>query len=89
MAELSTKARDRIRKSDFAYVDKDGEGHLPIHDEPHVRNAMSRWNQTDFESAEAREKARKKIVSAAEKHDIEIDPDDMVAKPSGHRRRKS
>lgn len=83
MAELSTKARDRIRKSDFAYVDKDGEGHLPIHDESHVRNAMSRWNQTDFDSAADKEKARKKIVTAAKKHDIEIDPDDKVAKKSG------
>ena len=80
MAQLSEKARDRLRKRDFAYVDKEGEGHLPIHDESHVRNAMARWNQTDFESAEAKEKARKKILSAARKHDIEVDPDDNVAK---------
>ncbi|MBA2570587.1 MAG: hypothetical protein H0V04_05340 [Chloroflexi bacterium] len=45
-----------------------------------MRNAMARWNQTDFESAAAKEKARKKIVAAAKKHDIEIDPDDNVAK---------
>lgn len=88
MAELSTKARDRIRKSDFAYVDKDGQGHLPIHDEAHVRNAMSRWNQTDFESAEAKEKARQKIVSAAKKHDIDVDPHDKVAKASATGRSK-
>lgn len=89
MAELSTKGRDRIRKADFAYVDKEGEGHLPIHDESHVRNAMSRWNQTDFESAEAKEKARKKIVSAAKRHDIAVDPDDEVAKPPSRTRAKS
>jgi len=41
---------------------------------------MARWNQTDFESAGAKEKARKKILSAAKKHDIEIDPDSNVAK---------
>ncbi len=80
MAELHTKDRKKIRKSDFAYVDKDGERHLPIHDESHVRNAMARWNQTDFDSAAEKEKARKKIVAAAKKHDIEIDPDDKVAK---------
>ncbi len=79
MAELDAKKRDKIRKRDLAYVDQEGEGHLPIHDESHVRNAMARWNQTDFESAEAKEKARKKIVSAAKKHDIEIDPDSNVA----------
>ena len=44
------------KKSDFAYVDKDGEGHLPIHDESHARNAMARWNQTDFDSAADKEK---------------------------------
>ncbi len=42
MAELETKDRKRIRKSDFAYVDRDGEGHLPIQDESHVRNAIAR-----------------------------------------------
>lgn len=80
MPELDAKKRDKIRKRDFAYVDQAGEGHLPIHDESHVRNAMARWNQTDFESAAAKEKARNKILSAAKKHDIEIDPDSNVAK---------
>ena len=80
MAELTEKQRDRIRKSDFAYVDKDGEGHLPIHDESHVRNAISRWNQTKFESAEHKEKARRKILRAAKKHGIEIADDDKIAK---------
>ena len=87
MAELDTKKRDRIRRSDFAYVDKEGGDHLPVHDESHVRNAMARWNQTDFESAEAKEKARKKIISGARKHDIEIDPDSNVAKAEGGRRK--
>lgn len=50
MAELETKDRKRIRKSDFAYVDTDGEGHLPIHDESHVRNAIARYNQTEVRS---------------------------------------
>jgi hypothetical protein len=50
MADLSTKQRDKLRKNQFAYVDADGGEHLPIHDESHVRNAISRFNQTDFES---------------------------------------
>ena len=82
MAELSTPQRERIRKSDFAYVDDEGEGHLPIHDEAHVRNAISRWNQTHFESAEDKEKARKKILRAAKKHDIEVSNDDRITKKS-------
>jgi uncharacterized protein DUF6582 len=82
MAELSTNSRKHIKKDNFAYVDKNGEGHLPIEDESHVRNAMSRWNQTDFESASAKESARKKIVSAAKKHGIEVSDDDKIAKRS-------
>ena len=82
MAELTAKKRDKLDKDQFAYVDKDGGEHLPINDESHVRNAMARWNQTDFESASAKESARKKIVSAAKKHGIEVDEDDKVAKAS-------
>lgn len=80
MAELTARKRDRIKKSDFAYVDASGEGHLPIHDESHVRNAMARWNQTDFANAADKETARKKIVSRARQHGIEVDPDDKVAR---------
>ena len=79
MAELDAEARDDLDKDDFAYVDSDGGEHLPIHDESHVRNAISRWNQTDFESKAAKERARKKILAAAKRHDIEIDEDDKIA----------
>lgn len=82
MAELSTAAREKLDKRTFAYVDKDGVGHLPIHDESHVRNAMARWNQTDFSSKTAKEQARKKIVAAARRHRIDVSDDDKVAK--GH-----
>jgi hypothetical protein len=82
MAELETEDRKKLRKSQFAYVDADGVGHLPINDESHIRNAISRWNQTDFASKAARERARKKIVTAARRHDIEISDDDEVAHPA-------
>ena len=82
MAELDAKDRDKLRKSQFAYVDKNGEGHLPINDESHVRNAMARFNQTDFQSATAKEQARRKIVSAAKKYGIDVSEDDNVAKPA-------
>ena len=82
MATLTEKQRDRLRDDQFAYVDKDGEGHLPINDESHVRNAMARWNQTEFESKAAKERARRKIVAAAKRFDIEIDEDANVARSS-------
>ncbi|MGI8703398.1 MAG: DUF6582 domain-containing protein [Candidatus Limnocylindrales bacterium] len=82
MAELDEQDRKKLRKTQFAYVDSDGGEHLPIHDESHVRNAMARWNQTDFESKAAKERARRKIVAAARKHGIEISEDANVAKPA-------
>jgi hypothetical protein len=80
MAELSEKQRDRLEKSDFAYVDSEGGEHLPIHDESHVRNAIARFNQTHFESKAAKERARKKVLAAAKRHGIEVDEDDDVKK---------
>ena len=82
MATLTERKRDKLRSNQFAYVDKDGGEHLPIHDESHIRNAMARWNQTDFQSATAKEAARKKIVGAAKRHGIEVAEDSNVAKPS-------
>jgi hypothetical protein len=82
MADLDTKDRKKLSKRQFAYVDKDGEGHLPINDESHVRNAIARWNQTDFPSKTAKEQARRKILAAARRHKIEVSDDDRVAKPA-------
>lgn len=79
MADLSTRQRDDLKNQDFAYVDKNGERHLPIHDQEHVRNAAARFSQTRFESAEAKHKAARHIVSAAKKHGVEIG-DDAVSK---------
>jgi hypothetical protein len=82
MAELTTRGRKHIASKNFAYVDKDGGEHLPIHDASHTRNAMARFNQTDFESKAAKTRAKKKILAAARKFDIEVDQDDNVAKAS-------
>jgi len=81
LADLSAQERDDLRKDQFAYVDKDGGEHLPIHDESHVRNAIARFNQTDFESKTAKEEARKKILRAAERHGIDVDEDSNVKQP--------
>ena len=78
MSELSADDRDDLRRDQFAYVDSDGGEHLPIHDESHVRNAISRFSQTDFESKAAKERARKRILSAAERHGIEVGEDSDV-----------
>ena len=81
MAEMDSEDRDSLRKDQFAYVDSDGGEHLPINDESHVRNAIARFNQTDFESKAAKERARKKILRAAERHGIDVGEDSNVRQP--------
>jgi uncharacterized protein DUF6582 len=81
MATLDTADRERLRASEFAYVDRSGEGHLPINDEAHVRNAMARFGQTEFESKASKERARKRILAAAHRHGIEVGSDSDVAHP--------
>jgi hypothetical protein len=83
MGELDGKDRDALRSSQFAYVDQGGGEHLPLNDESHVRNAIARFNQTDFESATAKEEARKKILRAADRYGIEVDEDSNVKQPVG------
>jgi hypothetical protein len=83
MGELDSKDRDELRSNQFAYVDSEGGEHLPINDESHVRNAIARFNQTDFESQTAKEEARKRILRAAERHGIEVDEDSNVRQPVG------
>jgi hypothetical protein len=80
MPELDTRDREKLRSSQFAYVDREGGEHLPINDASHVRNAMARFNQTEFESVAAKERARKKILSAAERFDIDVDEDANISK---------
>ena len=87
MAQLDTKDRENMDKRKFAYVDKEGEGHLPINDDAHVRNAMARFNQTDFESGPKKETARKKIVKAAKRRGIKVAKGDNVAKSRAKARR--
>ncbi|GEM_PF-3513658 len=45
---------------------------LPIFDVTHVRNALARFNQTHFINSEEKSKAKRKIITAAKKFNIEI-----------------
>ena len=70
MATLDAKKRASLPNSAFAYVDSKGNRRLPIHDEAHVRNALSRFNQVKYESPEAREKAFRRLLKAAAEYGI-------------------
>lgn len=81
---LSAKDRDAMPASSFAYIDKDGGKHLPIHDEGHVRAAMGRLSQQDFSNAKgdpatAKTRAARKIRAAAKKHGIDVSSDSDIA----------
>jgi hypothetical protein len=70
-------------RSEFAYVDSAGRGHLPIHDEAHVRAALGRFTQTAFEDADAKRRAAKRILAAARRFGIDVAPDSAVAQAAG------
>lgn len=70
MAKLSARKRSELPDSAFAYIDTKGRRRLPIYDEPHVKNALARFNQVKFENNAARVKARKKLLNAAKKFGI-------------------
>ena len=80
MANLDAEDRDDLKDGEFAYVDKDGGRHLPIHDEAHARNAVSRFGQTNFESKAAEQRAARKVLAAARKHGVDVSEDTEVAR---------
>jgi class 3 adenylate cyclase len=70
MPRLGAKERAQLPDSAFAYIDSHGGRRLPIHDASHVRNALSRFNQVAFEDEAARDRARSRLLRAAQKHGI-------------------
>jgi hypothetical protein len=81
---LSAADRKAMPTSSFAFVDKKGGKHLPIHDEAHAKAALSRFGKQDFSeakgsAADAKQAAARKIKSAAAKHGIEVSDETDVA----------
>lgn len=70
MPELRASDRSRLPDSAFAYIDSEGRRRLPINDEAHVRNALARFDQTPFEDEAARDRARTRLLKAAQKYGI-------------------
>jgi hypothetical protein len=70
-AVLQAKDRHALADADFAYVDENGQRHLPINDAAHVRNALARFNQTTFADARVKARAMTKIRAAAKKFGVD------------------
>src|SRR5215218_1875516 len=70
MPRLGAKERAQLRDSAFAYIDSRGRRRLPIHDAAHVRNALARFSQVAFQDEDSRDRARDRLLRAAQKHGI-------------------
>jgi class 3 adenylate cyclase len=70
VARLGSSERTDLPDRAFAYVDSRGRRRLPIHDAAHVRNALARFNQVHFEDDAARDRARNRLLHAAQRHGI-------------------
>ncbi len=81
-ATLDVAALDNLPASDFAYIDSSGGRHPPMADAAHARNALARFDQTIFESDEAKQKARRKLVARCKELGVEVS-EDMMAVTGG------
>src|SRR5215204_3926105 len=70
MARLGPKERSDLPDRAFADVDSTGRRRLPINDAAHVRNALARFSQVTFESEDARDRARQRLLNAAKRFKI-------------------
>jgi class 3 adenylate cyclase len=70
MVRLAPNERSKLPDRAFAYIDSHGRRRLPIHDPSHVRNALARFGRLEFESEQARDRARLRLLNAAKKFRI-------------------
>jgi class 3 adenylate cyclase len=70
MARLAPRERAELPDRQFAYVDSRGRRRLPLHDAAHVRNALARFSQVQFEDDAARDRARTRLLQAAKRFRI-------------------
>lgn len=82
---LSTAQRDRLSDAKFAFPDERKE---PLNDAKHVRNAIARFDQVEDVSDAERDRAWKRIKTAAKKYDVEIEADDWRDLFSGGKTRR-
>jgi hypothetical protein len=70
---MSASEKDRLSNSQFAFPDERKE---PLNDAAHVRNAIARFDQVEGVSDAERDRAWKRIVTAAKKFDVEVSASD-------------
>src|ERR1700712_5264844 len=66
---LSTADKNDLPKKDFAFPEERKE---PLTDAKHVRNAIARFDQVEGVTDAERDRAWKRIKTAAKKYDVEV-----------------
>jgi hypothetical protein len=82
---LSTADKNRLRSTQFAFPKERKE---PLTDARHVRNAIARFDQVEGVSDAERDRAWKRITSAAKKFDVEVSANDWRELFKGGKSRK-
>jgi RecJ-like exonuclease len=82
---LGTAGKNRLSKKAFAFPDERKE---PLSDARHVRNAIARFDQVEGVTDAERDKAWKRIVTAAEKYDVDVSVNDWRELVKGGRAKK-
>lgn len=67
---LSAAKRNSLKDTTFAFPEERKE---PLNDARHVRNAIARFDQVEGVSDAERDRAWRRIKTAAKKHDVEIE----------------
>ena len=70
---MTAAEENRLSDSEFAFPDERKE---PLTDANHVRNAIARFDQVEGVSDSERDRAWKRILTAAKKFDIEVSEGD-------------
>jgi hypothetical protein len=66
---MSTAEKDQLPDKDFAFPKERKE---PLTDARHVRNAIARFDQVEGVSDAERDRAWKRILTAAKRHGVEV-----------------
>jgi hypothetical protein len=83
---LSTAEKDRLPDKEFAFPKERKE---PLVDAGHVRNAIARFDQVENVSDAERDRAWKRILTAAKRHGVEVSEGSWRELAKGGKDRKS
>ena len=82
---MSTAEKDKLGDREFAFPEQRKE---PLTDARHVRNAIARFDQVEGVSDAERDKAWKRILTAAKRYDVDVTDSDWRELAKGGKDRK-